>query len=1028
MKTLKTYDFVAIQENVSGFWKEHNLPISIREKNKGKQKFYFLDGPPYTSGQMHIGTAWNKALKDMVIRYKRMQGFEVWDRAGYDMHGLPIEHATEKELGISGTAAIKEFGVKKFLDACKELASRNLAKMNQDFLSLGVWMDFENAYQTMSKTFMEGEWWFVKKAHENGRLYEGLRTMMWDAKDGTAVAKHETEYRSVEDTAIFVKFKCKDSDDYLVIWTTTPWTIPLNLAVMINPELDYVNVSVTREGKTETWWLAEELCEGLMKKIGAEFSLNKTVKGTELEGMRYIHPFENEMKFSEHIDAEKLHSILLSKEYVDTGAGSGLVHCAPGCGPEDFEVGYRNGLPAYNTVAPHGQFENSGMFDGLIAKKDDAKFIEMIDASGALVYSHPYVHDYPYAERSKQPVIFRTTKQWFLKIDDMKEKVIEENNGIQWIPKAAYNAFNAWLENLRDNSISKQRFWGTPIPVWRNKDDADDYVVIGSAKELEELSGQKVDDLHIDTVDKIEINKDGKTYVRIPDVLDVWVDAGTAFWNCRYHETPDDYEYVPADFILEGKDQVRGWFNLLHVCSMVAFGKKAFKNCYMHGYINDASGRKMSKSEKNFITPDEVTDKYGVDTFRFYAIGGANPAVDLNYNFDDIELRSRNLVVLWNIHNFVLDLQLNNGFSELNEEVGVEERYVLSRLNKTIKLVTQKLDEYKLNEVPSLIENFFLEDLSRTYIQLVRDKASSGSLQEKQTVFSTLIRCMDALTKMFAPVAPFISEQIYANFKPLQIAGLFEQESVHFESWPTFDESKIDDTLESGLSFAQKIITNGLAAREKAKVSVRWPLASLTLEVDNASKNLVETYKEMVLSQLNMKQLQFGQVPVSYEIKPDFRAIGKVFGQQTADVIPLIKQHEADIVKALEENKKEVTLEQFTLTDEMFVLTVLPKEGTSSVLFEQGKLMLDTTLTPELEAEGFARELARRIQSLRKESNLEKKDRVILSLSGPKELIDRMDVSALLEKVGADAIGDVSSTQEVKIKDQSFTLGISKVS
>lgn len=1024
MKTISTYDVQEIQKNIFAFWSENNIPLTVKNKNKGKTFFYFLDGPPYTSGQMHIGTAWNKALKDMLIRYKRMQGFDVWDRAGYDMHGLPIEHATEKELGINGTVQIKEFGVKKFLEECKKLATTNLKKMNEDFTSLAVWMDFEKSYQTISKTFMEGEWWFVKTAHEKGRLYEGLRTMMWDSKDGTALAKHETEYKSVEDKAIFVKFKCKDIDEYLIIWTTTPWTIPLNLAVMVNPDLDYVQVSI--KDSKESWWLAADLYESLLSKLELEYEILKTVKGTALEGVKYLHPFSGDMEFDKHISAQKLHSVLLSKEYVDTSAGSGLVHCAPGCGPEDFEVGYKNGLPAYNSVEPHGQFQNSGQFDGLYAKQDDDKFIEAIKNVGALVYEHAYVHDYPHAQRSGVPVIFRTTKQWFLKIDDLKEEVIKENNEIGWIPKAAYNAFNSWLENLRDNSISKQRFWGTPIPIWRNIENDDDYIVVGNANELEELSGVKVDDLHIDVVDEIEITKEGKTYRRIPDVLDVWVDAGTALWNCLHHKTPTTYEYVPADFILEGKDQIRGWFNLLHVCSMVVFGKKAFKNCYMHGYINDATGRKMSKSKKNFIRPDEVTTDYGVDTFRFYTIGAANPAVDMNYNFSDIELRSRNLVVLWNIHKFVLDLHDTYGFSTTNPYPKVEEMYLVSRLNKMIKSVQEKADAYKLNEVPGIIETFFLEDVSRTYIQLTREKSSNGTRKEKETVFASLVLVLDRVLKCFAPVVPIITEQMYQNLKSMKLDGFFQEESVHLEEFPKISKDVIDEELESGLSFAQKIITNGLAARDKAKIGVRWPLAKIILDVQEQDQNIISRYKDMILSQLNVDELEFGVVPVTYEIKPNFRNIGKAFGQETADIIPLIKKHEKEIACDLSQGVTEVGLAGKTLSADMFDVMLIPQEGSASVLFEQGKLSLDTNQTSDLLARGYEREVTRRIQSLRKEMGLTKKDMVVLHLSGD-EVIQSFDMSGLLERVGAQKLDSLSDTVDFTVKEKTFIIGIEKL-
>lgn len=1030
MKTLTDFNAVVVQKNVQQFWKEQGIYKKAKQKVSGNKEYYFIDGPPYTSGQVHLGTAWNKSLKDMLLRIKRMQGYDVWDRAGYDMHGLPIEHATEKKLGIKGAQQIQEYGVDAFIRQCKEFATEHMLTMSDVFKELGVWMDFDDPYQTMSKTYMDGEWWFIKQAFEKNRLYEGLRTTMWDATDATAVAKHESEYKNIEDTAIFVKFPILNSEnEYLLIWTTTPWTIPFNLAVMVGPDLDYQLVDINGEH----FWIAKDLVESVTKQLDAKAKLIREVKGSELEGMAYTHPFAKDMGYDAlKLQHEKLHTVLLSKEYVDTTAGSGLVHCAPGCGPEDFEVGYRNGLPAFNTVNVHGEFENSGCFSGMKAKFDDKQFIDMIDANGSLVHQHSYVHDYPHAERSKQPVIFRTTKQWFIKVDDIKNQLTKENNEVLWLPKAGYNAFNSWLENIRDNSISKQRFWGTPIPVWRNIEDPEDILVIGSAKELEELSGQKVGDLHISTVDKIPIQKDGKTYERIKDVLDVWVDAGTALWNAKRRSTDEDISYTPIEFITEGKDQIRGWFNLLHVVSNVAFGKKAFKCCYMHGYINDTSGRKMSKSLQNYIKPEEVTSKFGADTFRFYVIGGANPGLDLNYNFDDIDLRQRNLNVLWNTHKYALDLALTHGFATVDmPAIQDEERYIFSRLHSMVKQVNEMVDSYRLNEVPALVEQFFL-DLSRTYIQLVREKASSGTKDEQQTVFGCLLTCLETVMRLMAPITPHITEQLYANSKELGIQGVFNQESVHIESWPQADSAMINTDLEMSFDLAQDIITYGLSARDKAKLGVRWPSAAITLDVDEKTKNLVQKMSGLIKQQLNVKDILFDTIPVKYKVKPNYRMLGKAFGQKTADVLTLLKDDavETEIAKAISAEKESFGIKGFDFERDMFDLEVVLQQDASVVLFENGKLELDTVLSSELEAEGFSREITRRLQNLRKNSGLQKADVIdaqIVLGDLPSDVMKFKE--AIMETCGAqsfDAVEKITLDKNVneKVKGRAFIIGL----
>ncbi|PIY60407.1 hypothetical protein COY95_01930, partial [Candidatus Woesearchaeota archaeon CG_4_10_14_0_8_um_filter_47_5] len=527
------------------------------------------------------------------------------------------------------------------------------------------------------------------------------------------------------------------------------------------------------------------------------------------------------------------HTVVLSTEFVDVTSGSGLVHCAPGCGPEDYEVGHANDIPPLNTLDTKGVFSpESGPFAGMRALKDDPAIIETIKKKGALVAVTPVEHEYPHDWRHHQPVIFRTTKQWFFKVEDMKEEMIAANKEIRWIPDAAFNAFDAWLRNLRDNSISKQRYWGTPIPIWRNVTDEKDYLVIGSAQELEKLSGKKVgDDLHISFVDSIEIQKDGRTYRRIPDILDVWVDAGTASWNClNFPREKKTFEQLfPATFILEGKDQIRGWFNLLHVASMVALGRISFKNCYMHGFVQDAEGRKMSKSLGNYILPSEVIEKQGADTLRYYMIGGANPAMDLNYNSEDMGIKFRNLNVLWNLYHFLIDFAHHNNIrpsatapakSAAPCAEGVEERYILSKLHSTIRKATAAHEAYLLNQAPLIAESLFLE-LSRTYVQSVREKSASGTDEEKQTILDTLFIVLLENLKLLAPVVPFVTEAIYLN---LREAFSLEEESIHLMAWPAAGEGKIDEALEKDMETSKAVIQAVLAAREKAGYGVRWPL------------------------------------------------------------------------------------------------------------------------------------------------------------------------------------------------------------
>ena len=595
------YDFKTIEPEILQFWEKKNILDKARKKNKNKDPFYFLEGPPYTSGKVHLGTAWNKSLKDMVLRYKRMQGYNVWDRSGYDMHGLPTEHATMKKYKLKDKADILKLGLEKFTTYCKKVSLENMKAMNKDFIREGVWMDFDNAYQSIKPEFIEGVWWMVKKAHENKRLYEGLRTIHWCPSCQTALAKHELLYKEITDNSIYLKLPVKGKKNtFLLVWTTTPWTLPLNLGIMANPEVDYVKAKV----ENETWILAKPLAKHVIEVITEnKFTIEETFKGKKLEGTKYTHPLYDELsKYYKDIEkvSKKAFTVVMSKEYVDTESGTGLVHMAPGCGPEDYDVGHRNGIPPLNMLDEQGFYpKDTKAYAGIQAKSEDHKFIELFEKANSLIASSKVAHDYAHCDRCKTAVIFRATKQWFFKVEDLKKKMIAENKKIKWQPKAAFNAFNSWLENLRDNSITKQRFWGTPIPIWRCN-MCNNYDVIGSRAELKQLAGKLPKDLHKPFIDEITYKCDcGGEKTRLPDILDVWLDAGSASWNCLdYPQEEDRFKNLfPADFILEGNDQIRGWFNLLMVASMITMEKISFKSCYMHGMVNDAKGRKMSKSE-----------------------------------------------------------------------------------------------------------------------------------------------------------------------------------------------------------------------------------------------------------------------------------------------------------------------------------------------------------------------------------------------------------------------------------------------
>ncbi|MBI1935782.1 isoleucine--tRNA ligase, partial [Candidatus Woesearchaeota archaeon] len=866
-----------------------------------------------------------------------------------------------------------------------------------------------------NSTYMEGEWWLIKTAFEKKRLYEGQKTMHWCPSCSTSLAKHELVYENVADDSIFVKFQVKNSPrEFLIIWTTTPWTIPFNLGVMVNPGLDYVKAKVG----DETWIVAKDLAENVIRNAaGKEFQVIGEFKGNKIFGLEYEHPFENELhQFRELKNKHpKVHTVVLSEEYVDTTQGTGLVHMAPGCGPEDYEVGHRNSIPPFNTLTERGVFDKTtGIFSGLTAKKDDYKIADEIGKKGLLVAQAKVTHDYAHCWRCKNPVIFRITTQWFFKIEDLKEKMRELNKGIKWVPESAGSKnFDNWLSNLRDNGITRQRYWGTPLPIWKCK-SCNDFVVIGSVEELKKLAGRIPDDLHKPWIDEVKIKcKCGSEKERIPDILDVWIDAGSASWNCLdYPKRKDLFEKLyPADFILEGIDQIRGWFNLLFVASMIAMENESFKAVYMHGFINDAQGRKMSKSLGNYILPQEVIMEHGADTLRYYMIGGTSPGVDINYNFDDMKVKHKNLTVLWNLHKYAIEmakhLKVNPADLGLEQySLDIEERYIFSKLNSSIRKATELFDDYRLNEIPWVVEELFLE-LSRTYIQLTRDKSSMGSEEEKKValyaVYKVLIECL----KLLAPVAPFIAESMYQN---LRHEFRLKEESIHLFEWPKYDEKIIDKELEDSMDAMGEIVQSALAAREKIQLGIRWPIKEMVITTkDNNIMNAVEKLKDVLKKQINVKTIGIAESmkSVKVKIKADYSKIGPDFGDKAPQVIAQLTIDSPEtVLKHINEKGKytfKIDNESMDILKEHLIVSRDVPSPYEESAFKGGFIYLNKGLTEELEAEGFAREIMRRVQALRKKAGLQKADSISLFIKTDEELKDMLKQWTLLikEKVGA---------------------------
>lgn len=1042
-----------LEPAVQEFWKINKILEKLRKTNIKGKKFNFLQGPPYTSGKVHLGTAWNTVLKDVALRYKRSQGFKVWDRNGYDVHGLPTEHKVMAKFNLKTKEDIDKFGIGKFIEECIKFSQEMGEQMTKDFLRLGVTLDYSDSYMALKEDYMEGEWWMVKEAWKNKRLYLGEKVMTWCANCETAVAKHECEYKNIEEESIFLKFQVKDKKkEFLIIWTTTPWTIPFNLGIMVNPELDYVRAKVGNE----VWIVGKSLVGPLVQSvIGKAYTILEEFKGEELEGTEYIHPWHKEIAKYEELKKKhkKVHTVLLSDKYVDFSAGSGLVHCAPGCGPEDQEVGAEYHIPPFNSLNEKGEFnqETGKLFLGLVAKKDDKKFIEALDKAGALLATTKVEHEYPTCWRCHQPVIFRKTKQWFFKIEDLREAMIKENAKVNWVPPT--QGFNSWTANLKDNAITRQRYWGTPMPLWKcSNQKCENIEVIGSIAELKKAAKTIPENLHRPWIDAVEWKcKKCKSAMmkRNEDILDVWIDAGTASWNCLYYPQRKDYfkEMFPADLILEATEQVRLWFSMLSICSQLAFGKNCYKNVYMHGMIRDVDGVKMSKSLGNIITPDEMVEKHGADVLRYY-LCQTNAGQDIRFSWDEATLKGRQLHILWNVHKFLINLGKENGINPLEIKanlteniLGLEEKYIFSKLNSTIKKVTDLFEQYRFDETIAPLEELFLE-LSRSYIQMVRDKSSFGEPEDKEVVIYTLFKVLMEEIKMFSIICPFISEAIYQNFRE---EFKLKKESITHYTFPKVEEKKIDLKLEKEMSLAEQIVQAALNAREKAGLGLRWPVKELVIVTKNEEvQSTVENLRELIQKQTNTKSLSLrpALAGISTKIGSDVGRIGKVYGRLSPQIVTrlAIDSPETILGHLEKESVYAFTLdtgEEVKVTRDMIKIErTIPKlyvEGE----FKSGQVYLNTERTEILETEGYVREISRNVQQLRKKSGLEKTDFIILFLKTSEEMRKRLDKfkAELEEKVGAKKleIGFIEPVkkhqffEEFKVKSESFKVWMDKV-
>ncbi|MCD6476949.1 MAG: isoleucine--tRNA ligase [Candidatus Aenigmarchaeota archaeon] len=963
-------DLREIDKQISKYWKENNIPEKVIKSREGNKRFFFLDGPPYASGSIHVGTALNKILKDFYIRYYRMKGFNVWCQPGYDCHGMPIENKVQKELGLKTKQEIEKIGIEKFIKKCYEWATKYIDVMSNEFNNLGVWFDWKHPYLTLDQEYMNGAWYTFKVAFEKGLLYKGIYPIHICPKCETAVAYNEIIYKNVKDTSIYVKFKIKDSE-YLVVWTTTPWTLLANTGVMVHPKFDYAYIKVDNE----TWIIAKELIDNLMQKIGKEYQIIKIVKGSELNGIKYESPFK-ELPLQKNIEPK----VINSAQYVTLETGTGLVHTAPGHGLEDYRAGRENGLAVLSPVNMEGKYkEEAGKYAGRFVKDADQDIIEELKNKGLFVYSEKISHEYPHCWRCESPLLFISVPQWFFKISKIRDKLIEENKKVRWSPDWAGKRFDNWLHSLDDWPISRQRYWGIPLPIWECE-KCNKIKVLGSSDELPE----KIEDIHRPYIDKIELQCEcGGKMKRTPDILDVWFDSGVCSWaSLGYPKKKELFEEMwPADLILEGSDQIRGWWNSQMITGVITFNQTPFKNVVYHGFVLEAHGKSKLSKSKGGISPAEFSEKYGLDVLRYFYLD-MDSSIDINFNWDKIAEESRILTTLMNVVKFIETYCKKTDLNNLKSE----DKWILSRINSIIPEIDSKIEQMKHYEAVNILENFILNDFSRSYVKYIRNRSSE--------VGGVLYYVLEKLIKLLAPVTPFLTEYIYQKF-------FKQKESIHLEDWPEPDNSLIDKELEKQMKIIQDIVEASNFARQENKIKLKYILPKLTISGNENVRIAVENLKELLKSIANVKEIEFSDEKINYSVKINYKVAGKKFGKNIKEIEKLLEKEDANKLFG----KEKIKLGEFELDKEDLIFSAKEGEGKE---FDGGKIILNTNVTDELKKEWLLREMIRAIQDKRKQLGLNVNDKVTVYLDDvfkdSKEIIEKATGSNVEFKKGEDVL------------------------
>lgn len=1024
---IKQLSYPKAEVEILNWWKDNQIFTKSVASREDGIPFTFYEGPPTANGKPGIHHVMARTVKDMFCRYKTLKGFRVERKAGWDTHGLPVEIEVEKELGLEGRAQVEEYGIAEYNAKCRESVLRYKDLWDELTSRMAYWVDQEDPYVTFENRYIESVWWAFDKLFDKGLVYKGYKIQWYSPGSGTVLSSHEVSlgYKETQDPSVYVKFRAVGDDNtYFLAWTTTPWTTISNMALAVNPQLDYVKVG----HNNENYIVAKDCLEGL---FGEEYVFIEEMKGFALLNRPYEPIFDYALK---EIDREKAWRVI-SADYVTTDEGTGIVHTAPAYGADDYESCKEADIPMFNPIDRDGKFTDQVPdFAGQWFKEADKDIAMAIKEKGLMFRHETCVHNYPFDWRKGTPLMSYPVESWFIKTTSVKDRMVELNKKINWKPEnTGTGRFGTWLENNVDWAVSRQRYWGTPIPLWVSDNDPEYVECIGSIQELKEKAGLSEEDeidLHRPYIDELTWPApDGGTMRRIPDLLDVWFDSGAMPFAQWHYPFDNDHEFsynYPADFIAEGVDQTRGWFYTLHALGTMLFNEEAFKNVISNGLVLDESGEKMSKSKGNTVDPFEVIRDFGADTVRWYMMSNSSPWENLKFSKEGLkEVQRKFFNTLVNTYSFFALYANIDEFTYSGTSVPISDRpeidqWVISRLNTTVKMVEEHLEDYEPTKAARELENF-VEELSNWYVRRNRRRFwKEGHTLDKTAAYQTLYECLKSVSKMMSPIAPFMGEWLYQNLN--KVTGL-EEDSVHLSFFPTVEETAIVKSLEHKMDMARLISSIVLRIRNQIEMNVRQPLSRIILPIkDEAERAAIESVKDIILEEVNVKDIQFVDDDsgiVHKAAKPNFPVLGKKLGPKMKAVAAKISQLDTHSITEFEKiGYIELELEDgdtIRIEEEGLDIIRTGLEGWQ-VETERGlSVAVDTELSHELKLEGIAREFVNRVQNMRKEADFDVTDRIIIGFEGSEELKEA--VVSMNEYIKQETLAEKIELQELDVSD-----------